>query len=88
MRNNFISWLAFILVIVGAINWGLVGFFAFDLVATLFGPMSTVSRIVYGLVGVAGIYLLIDRLTVRNHAHHGHTAGGTTGTHGTTRTTP
>jgi hypothetical protein len=89
MRNNFISWLAFILVIVGAINWGLVGFFAFDLVAALFGEMSALSRIVYGLVGLAGIYLLIDRLTVRN-ATHSHTATGTTGTtgtHGTTRTT-
>ena len=89
MRNNFISWLAFILVVVGAVNWGLVGFFAFDLVAALFGEMTAVSRIVYGLVGIAGVYLLIDRLTVRNHAHHGHTTGttGTTGTHGTTRTT-
>jgi hypothetical protein len=90
MRNNFISWLAFILVVVGAVNWGLVGFFAFDLVAALFGEMTAVSRIVYGLVGIAGVYLLIDRLTVRNHAHHGHTTTGTTGTtgtHGTTRTT-
>ncbi|HZF97486.1 MAG TPA: DUF378 domain-containing protein [Pseudoxanthomonas sp.] len=87
MRNNFISWLAFILVVVGAINWGLVGFFAFDLVAALFGEMTAVSRIVYGLVGIAGVYLLIDRLTVRDHAHHGHTTTGTTGTHGTTRTT-
>ncbi len=46
---------SFILVIVGAINWGLVGFFNMDLVAMLFGEMSLVSRIVYSLVGVGAI---------------------------------
>ena len=81
MRNNFISWLTFILVIVGAINWGLVGFFGFDLVAALFGEMSMLSRIVYGLVGIAGVYLLIDRLTVRNDLHHTSTAHNTGTTH-------
>ncbi len=44
--------------IVGAINWGLVGIFRFDLVAALFGNMSWISRIVYILVGIAGLYLL------------------------------
>jgi uncharacterized membrane protein YuzA (DUF378 family) len=48
---------ALILVIVGAVNWGLVGFFAFDLVAAVFGVMTVASRIVYALVGIAGIYL-------------------------------
>jgi uncharacterized membrane protein YuzA (DUF378 family) len=42
--------------IVGAINWALVGAFHFDLVATLFGDMSMVSRVVYVLVGLAGLY--------------------------------
>ncbi|WP_139491934.1 DUF378 domain-containing protein [Brevibacillus dissolubilis] len=50
--------LALILVIIGALNWGLIGLFNFDLVATLFGDMSLVSRIVYALVGLAGIYSL------------------------------
>lgn len=46
-----------ILVIIGAINWGLIGLFQFDLVATLFGGNYTiVSRIVYTIVGLAGIY--------------------------------
>ena len=44
--------------IVGAINWGLIGIFRFDLVATLFGSMSWISRIVYILVGIAGLYLI------------------------------
>lgn len=50
--------IAFILVLIGAINWGLIGFFDFDLVAMLFGNMTTFSRIVYGLVGIAGLYCL------------------------------
>lgn len=43
------------LVIVGALNWLLIGLFKFDLVATLFGDMSIISRIVYTLVGLSGI---------------------------------
>ncbi len=46
-----------VLVIVGGLNWGLVGVLDFDLVATLFGEMSSLSRIVYALVGVSAIYL-------------------------------
>ena len=52
------STIAFILVIVGALNWLLVGFFSFDLVAFLFGSMSLVSRIVYALVGLASFWVI------------------------------
>lgn len=45
-----------ILVVVGALNWGLVGAANFDLVAAFFGPMSALSRAVYLLVGLAGVY--------------------------------
>ena len=46
-----------LLVIIGAINWGLIGFFQFDLVAAIFGGQSAMlSRIIYGLVGLAGLY--------------------------------
>ncbi len=55
-----IGWIAFILVIVGALNWGLVGAFNFDLVATIFGSMTTISRIVYVLVGLGALYMLIS----------------------------
>jgi uncharacterized membrane protein YuzA (DUF378 family) len=48
--------LAAVLVVVGGLNWGLVGLFGFDLVAMLFGPMSVLSRIVYGLVGLGAVY--------------------------------
>ena len=51
------------LVIVGAVNWGLVGFFQFDLVAALFGGQdAALSRIVYGLVGLAGLYQVVPLL--------------------------
>jgi len=50
--------IAFILVLIGAVNWGLIGFFDFNLVSTLFGDMSGFSRIIYGLVGLSAIYCL------------------------------
>lgn len=58
MKVNGLGWVAFILVVVGAINWGLIGFFEFDLVAAIFGDMTAVSRVVYALVGLSGLYLL------------------------------
>lgn len=56
MKMSTIDWIAFVLVAVGALNWGLVGLFGFDLVATLFGDMSIISRIIYVLVGVSAVY--------------------------------
>lgn len=47
--------IALVLVIIGAVNWGLVGLFGFDLVKSVFGEMSALSRIVYTAVGVAGV---------------------------------
>ena len=55
---KFASCLALTLAIVGALNWGLIGLFGFDLVAWIFGDMSLLSRIIYTLVGVSGVYLL------------------------------
>ncbi len=46
------------LVIIGSINWGLIGFFQFDLVAFIFGNMSWLSRIIYALVGLSGLYMI------------------------------
>ncbi len=51
--------IALTILIVGAINWGLIGFFQFDLIAVLFGGMSSViSRILYAIVGLCGLYAL------------------------------
>lgn len=55
---KFLNYLALTLVIIGAVNWGLIGFFRFDLVAALFGNMTAFARIVYALVGLSGLYLI------------------------------
>ena len=57
-RFNALDWIATILLVVGGLNWGLVGLADFDLVAALFGEGSTLSRIVYILVGLSAVYYL------------------------------
>ena len=59
MERNWLDIVALILILIGAINWGLIGFFRFDLIASLFGQLSAISRIIYAIVGIAGIYSLI-----------------------------
>ena len=62
-KMKVIDKIALVLIIIGALNWGLIALFNFDLVATLFGDMTIVSRIVYGLVGISGLWgikLLFD----------------------------
>ena len=54
-----INVITLILLIVGGLNWGLVGLFGFDLVAALFGEMSALSRIVYALVGASALVQII-----------------------------
>ena len=58
-----IDTIALVLIIIGAINWGLIGFFQFNLVSALFGDMTVLSRIIYALVGISGLWgikLLFD----------------------------
>ncbi len=60
---KIIDKIALVLIIIGAINWGLIALFNLDLVALLFGEMTVLSRIVYGLVGLSGLWgikLLFD----------------------------
>ena len=52
---NILRYVAYVLVLIGALNWGLIGLFGFDLVGSVFGEMSLVSRIIYSLVGVSAI---------------------------------
>jgi uncharacterized protein len=74
-----------ILVTLGALNWGLVGMFKFDLVSALFGKNSAGTRLIYTLVGMAAIYLLIiarsqHRSAMREHGEGGpHEAGSQKG---------
>ena len=55
---KFIDKIALALVIIGAINWGLIGIFNFNLVDTIFGAMSIISRIIYILVGISGLWAI------------------------------
>ena len=57
MGNKFLNCFALTISIIGALNWGLIGFFNLNLVALLFGSMSWLSRIIYALVGLCGLYL-------------------------------
>lgn len=57
-KLNVVDWIALILVLIGALNWGLVGFFEFDLVKAIFGDMTTVSKVIYDLVGIAAVYVI------------------------------
>ena len=60
---NILKYTAYILTLIGALNWGLVGIFGLDLVATIFGEMTIMSRIIYSLVGLSAI---VTALTVHN----------------------
>ena len=58
MHNKVLDCIALTIAIIGAVNWGLIGFFDFNLVAAIFGSMSWISRIIYALVGICGLYLI------------------------------
>jgi uncharacterized membrane protein YuzA (DUF378 family) len=56
---NPVDWIALVLLIIGGLNWGLVGLFSFNLVTAIFGDMTVISRIVFILVGLSGIWSII-----------------------------
>lgn len=62
-----INALTLVLLIVGGLNWGLVGLFGFDLVAALFGEMSMLSRIVYTLVGASALWQIVPLFQGERH---------------------
>lgn len=70
MDSRGLDYFVLIVVIIGAVNWGFIGFFGIDLVAWLFGNMSLLSRIIYAVVGIAGLYMLslFGRITAFNHS--------------------
>ncbi|MBD5136911.1 MAG: DUF378 domain-containing protein [Lachnospiraceae bacterium] len=58
MNSKGLDYAVLAIAIIGAVNWGLIGFFKLDLVAFLFGNMSMLSRIIYAAVGICGLYLI------------------------------
>ena len=61
MERNTLGWIAFVLLVVGGLNWALVGLFSFDLVAAIFGQLSVISRIIYVLVGISAVYMIFAK---------------------------
>ena len=59
---NFLKWLTFSLVLIGTLNWGLIGAFDFDLVSFIFGDMTSMTRIIYTSVGLSAIGSLIFQI--------------------------
>ena len=59
MERNWLDVVCLILIIIGAVNWGLIGFFSLDIISVIFGNMCMISRIIYAVVGIAGIYSLV-----------------------------
>lgn len=59
-----LHWLALLLVIIGAVNWGLVGLLQLDLVAAIFGEGTPLSRLIYTLVGIAGVVVAFTSAAV------------------------
>lgn len=57
-QMNALDWVTYVLVIIGGLNWGLVGIFEFDLVAKIFGDGGAVARVIYTLVGLSALYML------------------------------
>ena len=60
MKMSAVDKLAYLLVVIGGLNWGLVGFFKYNLVDELFGVESGISRVVYALVGLAALWMLLS----------------------------
>jgi uncharacterized membrane protein YuzA (DUF378 family) len=56
---------ALVLIVIGGVNWGLVGFFDYNLIDSLFGVASALSRIIYALVGLAALYVIAVKVMVR-----------------------
>lgn len=61
--KKYVKLVSYLLVIIGALNWGFIGFFGLDLVAKLFGDMTIWARIVYALVGISALVSLATMAT-------------------------
>ena len=70
MNTKVLDNILLALIVIGAINWGLIGFFRFDLIAFILGNMTWVSRILYALVGIGGLYMIsvFGRIRSRSEA--------------------
>lgn len=72
-----LDWLFGALLVIGGLNWGLVGLFNFNLVSALLGEMSWISRIVYIVVGISALYEIVRGGQIASHFHAKHTPNHT-----------
>lgn len=57
---NWMDWVAMALLVIGGLNWGLVGLFDYNIVAKVFGDMTVLTRGIYDLVGLAAVYMIVS----------------------------
>ena len=57
-KLSVLDWIAFILVVIGALNWGIVGLFGVNVIGAIFGAATILTRIIYIVVGIAGLYFI------------------------------
>jgi uncharacterized membrane protein YuzA (DUF378 family) len=78
MGNKALTWTALSLVIFGAVNWGLIGLFKFDLIATVLGGQeSFISRIIYVIIALAGLFCISLYMRIHTDEHEHHRVHGT-----------
>jgi uncharacterized protein len=71
MQNfNAVDWLALAVLVVGGINWGFISVFNIDLVSAVFGDMTIMTRVVYGLVGISALYITFAAMYVSSPANY------------------
>jgi len=69
-KANALDWIAMVLVIIGGVNWGLLGLFGFEIIGAIFGPFSALTRIIYIVVGVAALYMIVTATKVGALSRH------------------
>lgn len=58
-KHGFWSWVAFICLLVGGLNWGLIGFFHFNFITFVFGDLTVIARIIYAIIGLAAVFAIV-----------------------------
>lgn len=61
-KGNAFDWIVWLLIVIGALNWGLVGFFQFNLIDVIFHAVPVVSRVIYAVVGLCALYSIYSKL--------------------------
>jgi uncharacterized protein len=67
-KMNTLDWVAWIILLVGGLNWGMVGLFDFNLVSALFGAVAIIERLVYIVVGLSALYFIYKAATMKKTA--------------------